>query len=221
MPGLRSCHDGLRGARDLRLTGERGRIDGAVHAQPPFRTSRKRRQVAYSAVSAFCQDSSLPEVPNLREALPMTGFAALAARPRGAGVGILDSQATWQAERGPPHRESGTRRPHTYRTRVALARLLPMPRSSLVSMRSLAQPAGRVLGIATASARLLWPWTACSRNGLIALGFSSAGAAQAIAARLVISLPTVKRHISNGHGRWAVKSQTQAVSMAREQGLIE
>lgn len=44
---------------------------------------------------------------------------------------------------------------------------------------------------------------------------------QEIADRLVISLPTVKRHISNIYTKLGAKSRTQAVSLGRELGLIE
>lgn len=43
---------------------------------------------------------------------------------------------------------------------------------------------------------------------------------QAIAAKLYISIPTVKRHISNIYGKLGAKNRTQAVSLARELGLF-
>jgi LuxR family maltose regulon positive regulatory protein len=52
---------------------------------------------------------------------------------------------------------------------------------------------------------------------LIAAGHSN----QAIAGRLVISLPTVKRHISNIYAKLGVQSRTQAVSLGRELGLLK
>jgi LuxR family maltose regulon positive regulatory protein len=44
---------------------------------------------------------------------------------------------------------------------------------------------------------------------------------QEIGDRLVISMPTVKRHISNIYAKLGVKSRTHAVSLARELGLFE
>jgi LuxR family maltose regulon positive regulatory protein len=44
---------------------------------------------------------------------------------------------------------------------------------------------------------------------------------QDIAKRLVISIPTVKRHISNLYAKLGAKSRTQAVSLGRELGLFE
>jgi LuxR family maltose regulon positive regulatory protein len=44
---------------------------------------------------------------------------------------------------------------------------------------------------------------------------------QDIADRLVISIPTVKRHISNIYGKLGAKSRTQAVSLGRELRLFE
>ena len=50
---------------------------------------------------------------------------------------------------------------------------------------------------------------------LIAAGRSN----QQIAEELVISLGTVKRHISNIYGKLGVRRRTQAVARARELGL--
>jgi LuxR family maltose regulon positive regulatory protein len=44
---------------------------------------------------------------------------------------------------------------------------------------------------------------------------------QDIADQLVISIPTVKRHISNIDSKLGAKNRTQAVSLARELGLID
>ena len=52
---------------------------------------------------------------------------------------------------------------------------------------------------------------------LIEAGYSN----QEIGARLVISIPTVKRHISNIYAKLGVKSRTQAVSLGRELSLFE
>ncbi len=52
---------------------------------------------------------------------------------------------------------------------------------------------------------------------LLAKGFSNAQ----IAARLVIALATVKRHIQNIYGKLGVNSRTQAVAEGRRKGLIE
>jgi LuxR family maltose regulon positive regulatory protein len=43
---------------------------------------------------------------------------------------------------------------------------------------------------------------------------------QAIAARLFISLPTAKRHISNIYAKLGVDSRTQAVARAKELRLL-
>jgi LuxR family maltose regulon positive regulatory protein len=54
------------------------------------------------------------------------------------------------------------------------------------------------------------------------LGLLDAGDTnQDIADRLVISLPTVKRHISNINTKLGAKNRTQAVSLARELGLFD
>jgi LuxR family maltose regulon positive regulatory protein len=52
---------------------------------------------------------------------------------------------------------------------------------------------------------------------LIEAGYSN----QDIAGRLVISMPTVKRHISNIYAKLGAESRTQAVSMGRELGLFQ
>jgi LuxR family maltose regulon positive regulatory protein len=52
---------------------------------------------------------------------------------------------------------------------------------------------------------------------LIEAGYSN----QEIAAKLVISIPTVKRHISNIYAKLGVKSRTQAISLERELRLFE
>ncbi len=44
---------------------------------------------------------------------------------------------------------------------------------------------------------------------------------QDIADKLVISMPTVKRHISNIYAKLGVESRTQAVSIGRELRLFE
>jgi LuxR family maltose regulon positive regulatory protein len=44
---------------------------------------------------------------------------------------------------------------------------------------------------------------------------------QQIAAKLVISIPTVKRHISNIYAKLGVESRTQAISRGRELKLFE
>ena len=52
---------------------------------------------------------------------------------------------------------------------------------------------------------------------LIETGYSN----QDIADTLVISMPTVKRHISNIYIKLGARSRTQAVSLGRELGLFE
>jgi ATP/maltotriose-dependent transcriptional regulator MalT len=51
---------------------------------------------------------------------------------------------------------------------------------------------------------------------LIAAGHSN----EEIAAKLIISVKTAKRHISNIYGKLGVKSRTQAVALARELKLV-
>jgi LuxR family maltose regulon positive regulatory protein len=54
------------------------------------------------------------------------------------------------------------------------------------------------------------------------LGLIESGCAnQEIAAKLFISVPTVKRHISNIYAKLGAKNRTQAVSLARELGFFE
>ena len=52
---------------------------------------------------------------------------------------------------------------------------------------------------------------------LIVAGHSN----EEIAAKLIISVKTAKRHISNIYGKLGVKSRTQSVALARELKLIE
>ena len=52
---------------------------------------------------------------------------------------------------------------------------------------------------------------------LVAVGMRN----QEIADQLVISLPTVKRHIANAYGKLAVRHRTEAVARANELGLLE
>ena len=51
---------------------------------------------------------------------------------------------------------------------------------------------------------------------LVAEGFSN----QEIAARLYLSLRTIKFHTGNIYGKLGVKSRTEAVSKARDLGLL-
>jgi LuxR family maltose regulon positive regulatory protein len=44
---------------------------------------------------------------------------------------------------------------------------------------------------------------------------------QDIAAQLVISVPTVKRHISNIYGKLGVESRTQAVAIGKELKIFD
>ena len=52
---------------------------------------------------------------------------------------------------------------------------------------------------------------------LVAVGMRN----QEIADQLVISLPTVKRHIANSYGKLGVGHRTEAVARANELGLLE
>jgi LuxR family maltose regulon positive regulatory protein len=51
---------------------------------------------------------------------------------------------------------------------------------------------------------------------LVAAGLSN----REIADRLVISVPTVKKHIENIHGKLGVSSRTRAVARAQELNLL-
>jgi LuxR family maltose regulon positive regulatory protein len=51
---------------------------------------------------------------------------------------------------------------------------------------------------------------------LVAVGMRN----QEIADQLVISLPTVKRHIANSYGKLAVSHRTEAIARARELGVL-
>ena len=51
---------------------------------------------------------------------------------------------------------------------------------------------------------------------LVAKGLTN----QQIAARLVISIRTVKKHVENIHGKLGAQNRTQAVARARELGLL-
>jgi LuxR family maltose regulon positive regulatory protein len=79
---------------------------------------------------------------------------------------------------------------------------------------------GKAAGITQPPAqRLIEPLSARELEvfALIQAGYAN----QDIAARLFISMPTVKRHISNIYAKLGVKSRTQAVSLGRELGLFE
>jgi LuxR family maltose regulon positive regulatory protein len=52
---------------------------------------------------------------------------------------------------------------------------------------------------------------------LLAEGYSN----REIAARMVVSLNTVKKHTSNLYGKLGVTSRTQAIALARQLGLIK
>ena len=52
---------------------------------------------------------------------------------------------------------------------------------------------------------------------LVAVGMRN----QEVADQLVISLPTVKRHIANSYGKLGVDHRTEAVARTRELGLLE
>jgi LuxR family maltose regulon positive regulatory protein len=52
---------------------------------------------------------------------------------------------------------------------------------------------------------------------LVAKGLTN----QQIATRMVISIRTVKKHVENIHGKLGVQNRTQAVSRARELGLLD
>jgi LuxR family maltose regulon positive regulatory protein len=52
---------------------------------------------------------------------------------------------------------------------------------------------------------------------LLSEGYSN----QEIAARMVVSLNTVKKHTSNLYGKLGVTSRTQAIALARQLGLIK
>jgi LuxR family maltose regulon positive regulatory protein len=79
-------------------------------------------------------------------------------------------------------------------------------------------PAGFVLQTA-AGAGLVEPLTAREVEivRLVAAGMTN----QEIAEQLVISLPTVKRHIANAYGKLGVGHRTEAVARANELGLLD
>lgn len=75
-------------------------------------------------------------------------------------------------------------------------------------------------GVASASSqRLVEPLSARELEvlSLIAVGDSN----EEIAAKLIISIKTAKRHISNIYAKLGVKSRTQAVALARELKLVQ
>ncbi len=79
---------------------------------------------------------------------------------------------------------------------------------------------GKVSGRALPPAELLIdPLTLCKLEvlKLIEAGYSN----QEIAAELVISMPTVKRHISNIYTKLGTSSRTQAVSRGKELNLFQ
>jgi LuxR family transcriptional regulator, maltose regulon positive regulatory protein len=86
-------------------------------------------------------------------------------------------------------------------------------------VRAFPPPAGSPASVATAATRLVVPLT---RRELEILAFVAAGKPnREIADQLVVTLDTVKKHVSNIFGKLGAANRTEAVARAREFGLTE
>jgi len=144
------------------------------------------------------QALALQGKPNMDQALAVLTRALSLAQPEGYVRAFLDEGAPM------------TKLLHQARTRGIASRYIAEIISEMAETIGSVQPS---------SQQLIEPLTTRELEvmKLIEAGRSN----QEIAARLVISVATVKRHISNIYVKLGAKSRTQAVSLSKELGLLE